>query len=164
MSQNWACFPISMPVNQMHEIASTSTQVVQLLPVFTDTIAQHLRVQNTIKPLYQILKAGNDANCATLSPEPSASVASRVDPKPGPKSTSSFAASDSGISSIQSPDGNPSLTIDGSTSATGTDISVISSAARIDGAAAQVLFLLFLQRAPMDPILLSKGGRYYPLT
>ena len=135
MSQNWACFPISMLVNQMHEIASTSAQVVQLLPVFTDTIAQHLRVQCTVKPLYQILKAGNDANCATLPPEPSTSVVSGVDPKSGPKSTSSVAASDSGVSSIRSPDGNPSLTIDGSTSATGTDIGVVSSAARTNSAA-----------------------------
>ena len=84
MSQNWACFPISMLVNQMHEIASTSSQVVQLLPVFTDIIAQHLRVQNTIKPLYQLLKAGNDATCAALSPEPSVFTASRADPKTGP--------------------------------------------------------------------------------
>ena len=134
MSQNWVCFPISMLVNQMHEIASTSAQVVQLLPVFTDTIAQHLHVQNTIKPLYQLLKVGNDANCAVLSPEPSVSVASRVDPKTGPNSTSSVTASDSRISSIRSPDGNPSLTINGSTSATGTDISVVLSAARTSGA------------------------------
>ena len=134
MSQNWACFPISMLVNQMHEIASTSAQVVQLLPVFTDTIAQHLRVQCTIKPLYQILKAGNDANCATLPTEPSTSVVSGVGPKSGPKSTSSIAASDSGVSSIRSPDGNPSLTIDGSTSGTGADIGVTSSAARTHNA------------------------------